>query len=131
MAAYKYSEYFWYLDQDAIIMNPSLSLEDHVLGRLNSLMRRDVPIIPPSSVIKTYRHVPAERMQFILTQDREGLQPGSMLISNGEWANYLLDAWYDPMLRFYNFAKGERNALVQPPRAIFPLRLPALTAIQP
>jgi len=111
MATYKYSEYFWYLDQDAIIMNPALSLDDHVLGRLSSLMRRDVPIVPPSSVIKTYRHVPAERMQFIITQDREGLQPDSMIIKNGAWANYFLDAWYDPMFRLYNFPKKERHAL--------------------
>src|SRR5690349_18826814 len=50
MATYKHSEYFWYLDQDAIIMNPSLSLENHVLSQLSSLMRRDVPIVPPNSV---------------------------------------------------------------------------------
>jgi len=112
MATYKHSEYFWFLGQDAIIMNPALSLDDHVFGRLGSLMRRDVPIVPPSSVIKTYRHVPAERMRFIITQDREGLQPDSMIVKSGAWANYFLDAWYDPMFRLYNFPKKERHALV-------------------
>jgi mannan polymerase II complex MNN11 subunit len=114
MATYKHSEYFWYLDQDALIMDPSLSIEQHILAPLNSLMRRDVPIVPPQSVIKTYRHVPAERIQFIISQDRLGLQPGSMILKSGPWANYFLDAWYDPMFRFYNFGRAEQHALVLP-----------------
>jgi mannan polymerase II complex MNN11 subunit len=115
MATYKHSEYFWYLDQDALIMDPTLSIEQHILAPLNSLMRRNVPIVPPQSVIKTYKHVPAERIQFIISQDRIGLQPGSMILKSGPWANYFLDAWYDPMFRFYNFGKAEQHALVLPP----------------
>lgn len=111
MSTYKHSEYFWYLDQDALIMDPTPSLEEHILAPLNSLMRRDVPIVPPQSVIKTYKHVPAERIQFILTQDKLGLTPGSMILKSGPWANYFLDAWYDPMFRFYNFARAETHAL--------------------
>ncbi|KAF8534398.1 galactosyl transferase GMA12/MNN10 family-domain-containing protein [Trichophaea hybrida] len=111
MSTYKYSEYFWYLDQDAIIMNPSLSIESHIISPLGNLIRRDVPIVPPDSVIRTYRHVPPQRIQFIISQDKTGLQPGSMIIKSGAWANYFLDAWYDPMFRFYSFAKAEQNAL--------------------
>ncbi|TGZ79748.1 hypothetical protein EX30DRAFT_342098 [Ascodesmis nigricans] len=113
MTEYPHSDYFWYLDQNAIIMNPALSLKDHITNptRLSELMRRDVPVVPPDSVIKTYKHVPAERINFILTQDHEGLQPGSMIIRNSEWAKYLLDAWYDPIYRFYNFQKAEVHAL--------------------
>jgi mannan polymerase II complex MNN11 subunit len=113
MSVNKYSEFFWYLDQDAIIMNPALSIEDHITNpvRLAQVLRREVPIVPPDSVIKTYRHVPAERVQLILAQDSEGLSTGSMLIRSGEWSKYFLDAWYDPMFRFYNFAKAEQHAL--------------------
>lgn len=114
MATFPKSEWFWYLDQDALIMNPALSIEDHILQPLASLIRRNVPIVPPDSIIKTYKHVPAERMQFILSQDKGGLLPGSMIMKSGAWANYFLDAWYDPMFRFYNFAKGEKHALVSP-----------------
>ena len=115
MATYQFSEYFWYLDSDALIMDVSLSLEDHIFAPLETLMRRNVPIVPPSPVIKTYRHVPAERIQFVVSQDETGLQHGSLLLRRGSWANYFLDAWYDPMFRFYNFPKGERHALVTPP----------------
>jgi mannan polymerase II complex MNN11 subunit len=114
MAAYPYSSTFWFLDQNSIIMNPSLSLEAHITApqRLSKLMRRDVPIVPPDSVIRTYRHVPADRVQFIISQDVEGLAPTSMIVKRGEWASYLLDAWYDPLFRLYNFQKAERHALV-------------------
>lgn len=114
MTKFPHTQNFWYLDQHAVIMNPSLSLEAHITGpaKLNTLMRRDVPIVPPESVIKTYKHVPAERIQFIITQDKIGMSPGSIIIKSGDWAKYMLDAWYDPMFRFYNFQKAETHALV-------------------
>jgi len=114
MKEYKYSTYFWALDQDAVIMNPSLSLEEHVLapGRLGSIMRRGVPVVPPSSIIETYKYVPPERVQFIITQDAEGLQPGSIIVKAGPWAHYFLDAWFDPLFRSYGFQKAEQHALV-------------------
>lgn len=95
-------------------MNPALSLEAHITtpARLGELMRRDVPVVPPDSVIRTYRHVPPERVQFIVSQDTEGLAPSSMIVKRGQWASYLLDAWYDPIFRLYNFQKAERHALV-------------------
>ncbi|CCX32076.1 galactosyl transferase GMA12/MNN10 family-domain-containing protein [Pyronema domesticum] len=111
MSTYKYTETFWYLDQDAIIMNPSLSLESHIFAELPNLIRRDIPVVPPDSIIRTYRHVPAEKVQMILSQDKTGLQVGSIILKAGTWAQYFLDAWYDPMFRFYNFQKGEQNAL--------------------
>lgn len=118
LATYPYTTTFWILDQDSIIMNPALSLEAHITSssRLRSLMLRDVSIVPPESVIKTYRHVPPEKVQFILTQDAGGLSPGSMIVRRGEWAHYFLDAWYDPLFRFYNFQNAEQHALV----CIFP-----------
>jgi len=114
MSLYKHSDYFWYLDQDAIIMNPSMSLEKHITNpsRLGSIMRRETSIVPPDSIIKTYRHVPPERIQFIISQDAEGLQPGSMIVRSGPWAHYFLDAWYDPIFRFYSWGKAETHALV-------------------
>jgi mannan polymerase II complex MNN11 subunit len=114
MTEYPWSDYFWYLNQDAIIMNPALSLEEQITNpkRLNTLMQRDIPVVPPDSVIRTYKHIPPERIQFIISQDHDGLQPGSMIIRNGAWARFFLDAWYDPMFRFYNFQKAEQHALV-------------------
>jgi len=75
-------------------------------------MRRGVPVVPPNSIIETYKYVTPERVQFIVTQDAEGLQPGSMIIKAGPWAHFFLDAWFDPLFRYYGFQKAEQHALV-------------------
>lgn len=74
-------------------------------------MRTDTPVVPPDSVIKTFSHLKPERVDFILSQDREGLAGGSLLIRTGDWAKYFLDTWYDPLYRSYNFQKAEGHAL--------------------
>ena len=71
----------------------------------------DKPVVPPDSVIKTFSHLRGERVDFILTQDREGLASGSFLVRTGEWAKFFLDAWFDPLYRSYNFQKAEAHAL--------------------
>ncbi|KAK9240318.1 galactosyl transferase GMA12/MNN10 family-domain-containing protein [Lipomyces kononenkoae] len=107
------STYFWYLDQNAIIMNPNLNIESHItdVKRLNSLVLRDVPVVPPDSTIRTYRHVPADRMKFIISQDHEGFQTGSFILKNGEYAWYVLDAWFDKLYQEYKFQKAEKSSL--------------------
>ena len=71
----------------------------------------DKPVVPPDSVIKTFSHLRGERVDFILTQDKEGLAGGSFMVRTGEWAKYFLDAWFDPLYRSYNFQKAESHAL--------------------
>ncbi|KAK9333295.1 galactosyl transferase GMA12/MNN10 family-domain-containing protein [Lipomyces starkeyi] len=107
------STYFWYLDQNAIIMNPNLDIESHItdVKRLNSLVLRDVPVVPPDSTIRTYRHVPADRMKFIIAQDHEGFQTGSFILKNEEYSRYVLDAWFDKLYQEYKFQKDEKGAL--------------------
>ena len=46
MATYKDSDWFWYLDQDAVIMDPTVSIEEHIHNPLASLVRRNIPIAP-------------------------------------------------------------------------------------
>jgi hypothetical protein len=50
-------------------------------------------------------------VDFVLTQDKEGLAGGSFMVRTGEWAKYFLDAWFDPLYRSYNFQKAESHAL--------------------
>lgn len=95
-------------------MNPSIKVETTVVAPkvLGPMMRRDVPIVPPDSVIRTYRHTPPEKINFILTQDHDGLNPGSFFIRQGSWAGFFLDVWMDPILKSYNFQRAEQMALV-------------------
>ncbi|KAK1772531.1 galactosyl transferase GMA12/MNN10 family-domain-containing protein [Phialemonium atrogriseum] len=105
--------YIWFLDQNSFIMNPQLTVEEHVMkaSRLESLMIKDQPIVPPDSIIRTFTHLKGQDVDFVLTQDTEGLSAGSFLVRNGEWARFFLETWFDPIYRSYNFQKAEAHAL--------------------
>ena len=114
MTKYPKSTFFYLLSPHSLIMNPSISLKSHILDpkRLESLMIRDKPVVPPDSVIRTFSHLKGDKVDLILTQDDEGLCQGSFLIRRGEWAKFFLDTWFDPLYRSYNFQKAEGHALV-------------------
>ncbi|KAK4166161.1 family 34 putative glycosyltransferase [Cladorrhinum sp. PSN259] len=105
--------FLWYLDQNAFIMNPRLKVEDHIMknARLEELMKKDQPVVPPDSIIKTFSHLKGQDVDFVLTQDNEGLSSGSFIVRNGEWARFFLETWFDPIYRSYNFQKAETHAL--------------------
>lgn len=116
MTKFPEARWFWYLDQDAYIMDPETSLENLVLksDRLDTLMARDHPVVPPDSIIKTFPHLKGDDIDFVVTQDREGLSSSSFFIRNGDWAKFFIDTWFDPLYRSYNFQKAEGHALVSP-----------------
>lgn len=119
MAQNPHSTYFFFLDAHALIMDPTHSLASHVLDskRLESLMIKDHPVVPPDSVIKTFSHLSPKDVDIIITQDAEDLVPGSFIIKQGPWAKFFLDVWFDPLYRSYNFARAEKHALVKLPKA--------------
>ncbi|CAG8150912.1 unnamed protein product, partial [Penicillium nalgiovense] len=85
----------------------------HILekGRLEDLMLKDVPVVPPDSIIKTFAHQQEADVDLIITQDSEDLNPGSFILKNAEFARFFLDVWFDPLYRNYNFAKAEAHGL--------------------
>ena len=113
MTLYPHTPWLFYLTSTALIMNTKQPLSTKILNPavLESQMIVDKPVVPPDSVIKTFAHLKGERVDLILTQDREGLAGGSLLLRSGDWAKYFLDAWYDPLYRSYNFQKAEGHAL--------------------
>lgn len=114
MASHPYSEYLFHLDANAIIMNPNKALESLVLDgdRLEALMLKDTPVVPPDSIIKTFSHLKPNDIDLIISADGEDLSPGSFVLRQGDFARFLLDLWFDPLYREYNFAKAETHALV-------------------
>lgn len=96
---YPDSEWFWYLDQDAIIMENDKSLTEHILAKekLEMLSLQDVPIVPPDSVIRTMKPTVAESLQIVLSQDHSGLNTKSFILRNGEFAKYFLEIWSEPV----------------------------------
>ncbi|KAI9812400.1 MAG: hypothetical protein M1832_000435 [Thelocarpon impressellum] len=113
MTLHPHSTYFFHLDQTALLMNPALTVQEHLMDRrrLEKLMLRDTPVVPPDSVIKTFSHLRGDRIDFVLTQDGEGLSQRSFVIRQGPWARFFLDTWFDPLYRSYNFQKAEGHAL--------------------
>ncbi|KIW24944.1 uncharacterized protein PV07_10622 [Cladophialophora immunda] len=113
------STFFWSLSVDAFITNPSVSLESHILQPLESLMLKDIPVVPPDSVIHTFSHLKPSRTHLILSQDMDNLAHTSFILRNtpfstktpDNWAHYFLDAWFDPLYRAYAFQKAENHAL--------------------
>jgi mannan polymerase II complex MNN11 subunit len=95
-------------------MNPEIKIETHVMDkkRLEGLMLKDQPIVPPDSVIKTWPHLRGENVDLVLTQDKDGLAQGSFIVKRGDWGKFFLDTWFDPLYRSYNFQKAETHALV-------------------
>lgn len=115
MTLYPYATWFFSLSPHSLIMNPKLSLTSHVVApqRLESLMLKDKPVVPPDSVIHTFSHLKGNKVDLVLTQDGEGLCQESFLLRRGEWAKFFLDTWFDPLYRSYNFQKAEGHALVR------------------
>lgn len=114
MASHPHSSYFFHLDPHALIMNPSKSVKSHLLEKsaLESLMLKDVSVVPPDSIIKTFSHLKPSDIDLIISRDREDLSPGSFVLRQGDFARFFLDLWFDPLFRRYNFAKAEVHALV-------------------
>ncbi|KAH8687860.1 galactosyl transferase GMA12/MNN10 family-domain-containing protein [Tricladium varicosporioides] len=113
LTKFYYSEYIWYLDQNSLIMNPDLTIENHIMDpkRVESLMIKDQPIVPPDSVIKTWGGLKGNQVQLVLSQDKEGLSQGSFIVRRGDWSKFFLDTWFDPLYRSYNFQKADTHAL--------------------
>ncbi|KAL6238148.1 hypothetical protein BDW75DRAFT_237650 [Aspergillus navahoensis] len=122
MALHSSATYFFHLDAHALFMNPSESLEARLLNkyRLESLMRRDIPVVPPDSIIKTFSHLRPQDIDLIATNDAEDLSTGSFVLRQGDFARFFLDTWFDPLYRSYNFfARAETRSLVCYPYALF------------
>ncbi|MCJ1278582.1 hypothetical protein MMC21_006399 [Puttea exsequens] len=113
LTLYPHSSFFFLLSPHGLIMNPSVDLKQHILNpkRLESIMIRDAPVVPPDSVIRTFSHLKGDKIDLVLTQDNEGLSQGSFILRRGEWSKFFLDTWFDPLYRSYNFQKAEGHAL--------------------
>lgn len=123
LTKYPESDYIWSLTPHALISNLSLSLHSHVFSKLPDLMLKDIPVVPPDSVIHTFSHLKPSQVYLILTQDKDNVSPTSFILRNtgtvpvtsdqpkDNWSQYFLDAWFDPLYRSYAFQKAENHAL--------------------
>lgn len=108
------ASYIWFLGQDSLIMDPTVSIHRDIMDyyNLDKSMIRGQPVALPDSVIKTYRLLTPNQIDLVMTQDKNGMSADSLILRNGDWAEFFLDTWYDPLFRSYNFKKAELHALV-------------------
>lgn len=105
MAAFNKAAWMWWLEQDAVIMDTDFDIgSDLVFNKatLSKQMIRDASIIPPESIIHTYKHVRADQIKFITTQNDEGICMSSYLVRNDPlYGRILMDYLRDPLHRKY------------------------------
>lgn len=114
MFAFPDAKWFWYLDEDSLIMNMKLNLHDYILepSALNSAMMKDQSLIPPNGIIKTYKNAKAESVRFIFVQSGQKIETNSFLVKNDYIARSMLDSWGDDLyMRYPNFPYGPDSAL--------------------
>lgn len=96
-------------------MNPSIPLYTHFLSQeaLLALPLRDVPVFPEEATVRTLslRNQPISQISIILSHGAGILHTGSIILRRGDYANFVLDSWNDPLVRSYGFPGEEHQAL--------------------
>lgn len=122
---------FWWLDLNTLIMEPRLSLQEHIFNNLANNTYRDINVYNPLKI----QHPPPENEFFfldsiskspvgdekeesinlIVPQDCGGFNLGSFFIKRSEWSERLLDIWWDPVgyeQKHMEWEHKEQDALV-------------------
>ncbi|KIW38424.1 uncharacterized protein PV06_09388 [Exophiala oligosperma] len=111
MARYPQAEWFWWLDLNTFIMEPSKSLQSHIFRDLQNNVYRDINVYNPLNIT----HPPVTRfldpisrsptgdnltssIDIIIPQDCSGFNLGSFFIRRSPFTDRLLDMWWDPVL---------------------------------
>ncbi|KAJ0427196.1 galactosyl transferase GMA12/MNN10 family-domain-containing protein [Aspergillus carlsbadensis] len=127
MRKYPEAEWFWWLDLNTFIMEPSYSLQNHLLSRLGEIAYRDINEYNPLNIT----HPPVQlyldelsrsaigdndpsSIHFLLSQDCGGFNLGSFFVHRSLWSERLLDIWWDPLMyeqRHMQWEHKEQDAL--------------------
>ncbi|EPX72813.1 alpha-1,2-galactosyltransferase Gmh3 [Schizosaccharomyces octosporus yFS286] len=113
------AKWIWWLDQDALILNTSLSLQEYILSpqRLQDVLLKDTPLRSPFSKDFT-RKTPKEyslelvnTLGLLISQDFEGLNAGSFFVRRSPMMALFLDLWHDKAFRDNRVADHEQALL--------------------
>ncbi|BAO39807.1 uncharacterized alpha-1 [Kluyveromyces marxianus] len=98
MREFPNAEWFWWLDVETLIMEPQMSLEEHIFNRLDEIANRTLEDFNPLNIDVDLPYVDySEEPDMLITQDCGGFNLGSFFIRNSEWSRLLLDIWWDPV----------------------------------
>ncbi|CAH6721840.1 probable alpha-1,6-mannosyltransferase Mnn11p [[Candida] jaroonii] len=114
MFAFPKTKWFWYFDEDGLIMDTSINLKDYVLKDdvLSPIMLREQPINPQNGIIKTYKSSKPGSVKLIITQSNDKIETNSFIIKNDDVGRSILEFWTcDLFFEYPNFPFGPDSAL--------------------
>ncbi|KAI6812264.1 galactosyl transferase GMA12/MNN10 family protein [Hortaea werneckii] len=124
MRKYPDAEWFWWLDLNTFIMEPTYSLQSHLFNDLGSATYRDINIhnplniqhppngtsnLPPEPDLPPYQNYLDDEtsspngdgdpnsVHILVPQDCAGFNLGSFFVRRSAWTDRLLDIWWDPV----------------------------------
>ncbi|KAL8714386.1 MAG: hypothetical protein Q9220_001719 [cf. Caloplaca sp. 1 TL-2023] len=110
MRKYPKAEWFWWLDLNTFIMEPSYPLQKHVFNNLASNTYRDINHYNPLHITHPFNNTQLDldslssigdgktsSIDLIIPQDCAGFNLGSFFVRRSTWTDRLLDIWWDPV----------------------------------
>lgn len=107
---YPSAEWFWWLDLNTFIMEPSYSLQSHIFSHLGKVTYRDINEYNPLNITHPFNASyldteslnvrgddKANSINLIVPQDCSGFNLGSFFVRRSTWTDRLLDVWWDPV----------------------------------
>ncbi|KAL9003517.1 MAG: hypothetical protein Q9188_003622 [Gyalolechia gomerana] len=127
MRKYPEAQWFWWLDLNTFIMEPSYSLQKQVFNDLASNTYRDINLYNPLHIAHPFNNSQldpdslspvgdgkASSIDLIIPQDCAGFNLGSFFIHRSTWTDRLMDIWWDPVgyeQRHMEWEHKEQDAL--------------------
>ncbi|MCJ1395703.1 alpha-1,6-mannosyltransferase [Xylographa bjoerkii] len=110
MRKYPEAEWFWWLDLNTFIMEPSYSLQSHIFNHISKNTYRDINDYNPLNISHPFAEAyldPISRsatgdncttsIDLVVPQDCGGFNLGSFFLRRSAWTDRLLDIWWDPV----------------------------------
>ncbi|PHH81872.1 hypothetical protein CDD82_7688 [Ophiocordyceps australis] len=129
MRKYRKAEWFWWLDLNTYVMEPSYSLQKHLFNELDSKIYRDIneynplnfthPFTDPwldADALSPTGDGDVNSVNLLLSQDCSGFNLGSFFVRRSAWTERLLDVWWDPVAyeqKHMEWDHKEQDALEQ------------------
>ncbi|KAL8672257.1 MAG: hypothetical protein Q9168_003280 [Polycauliona sp. 1 TL-2023] len=110
MRKYPHAQWFWWLDLNTFVMEPSYSLQKQVFNQLSANTYRDINSYNPLHITHPINNTQLDEtslsavgdgkpssIDLIIPQDCTGFNLGSFFIRRSTWTDRLLDIWWDPV----------------------------------
>lgn len=113
MNAFPYAKYFWFFDENGLIMQLDTSLQQQLLEPkvLDAAVLKSVPVFEKSN-IKTYKHFDAKTAKIIIPKTGAGkLDTSSFVVTPSIHGKAFLDYINDPLVRNYPWPSSFTSAI--------------------